>query len=78
MSADENSVANAKLVDNTNLCKLSNLQYWEDVTHMYNVDQDGEPIYETEHTDGDFRCYWCTSCDMEFATYEEAKEHLNE
>jgi len=57
-------------------CALENVQYWEDVTHIYNIDDDGEPNYETEHTDGDFRCYWC-ECGEEFQSFAEVKEHLN-
>lgn len=58
-------------------CKLSDIEYWEDVTHFYNIFENGDPNYETEHTDGDFRCYHCSNCDEEFKTFEEVKEHIN-
>jgi len=76
-----NGVANVNSTSTPNReefgCNIKNLQYWEDVTHMYQVDEKGEPIYETEHTDGDFNCYVCLQCDNDFKSFEEGKEHFN-
>lgn len=74
----ENSVASAKLDIDKNSCRLSDIQYWEDVTHIFDVDEYGEAVYETEHTDGDFRCYFCGKCDKEFKSFDEVREHINE
>lgn len=74
----KNSVSVAKQSADKNSCSLDDIEYWEDVTHIYNTDENGEPIYETEHTDGDFRCYHCLLCNEEFNTFKEVKEHINE
>lgn len=72
----KNSVSGAKLGTCKNSCSLADIRYWEDVTFMYEIDENGEPVVEVDHTDGDFRCYWCTGCDEELGSFEAVKEHL--
>jgi hypothetical protein len=33
---------------------------------MYSVTEDGEPFYDTDQTEGDFKCYYCTKCERTF------------
>jgi hypothetical protein len=60
----------------TPTCDLENVQYWGDITLMYGVDSDGEPMEEQDSTDMDFRCYVCLDCDNDFRTFNEVKEHI--
>lgn len=71
----ENDAGSAKLVGDTK-CSLTNVQYWGDITLMYGVDSNGEPLEEQDSTDMDFRCYVCLDCDNNFDSFEEVKEHL--
>lgn len=73
-------MANKDGVDDVNStrCQLADSRYWEDVTVVWEIDAEGEPLVEVDHTSGDFKCYWCTGCDEEFDSFEEVKEHLNE
>lgn len=77
VSVMKNSVSVAKQEANKNSCTLDDIEYWEDVTHFYNIFENGDPNYKTKHTNRDFRCYYCPNCDEEFKTFEEVKEHIN-
>lgn len=65
------------------MCTIDDIQYWEDVTHFFVVDEDGYAIQEADHTDGDFNCYHC-SCGEEFrdnlkqTAWQQVKEHIHE
>jgi hypothetical protein len=57
-------------------CNLGNVQYWGDITLMYGVDSNGEPMEEQDSTDMDFRAYVCLDCDNDFKSFKEVKEHI--
>lgn len=59
-------------------CSLDQVEYMEDVTHYFRIDEEGEPTYEIDHTDGDFVAYVCRGCENEFEDFDKVKEHLNE
>lgn len=73
----KNDIGDAKQeVDSS--CSLENVQYWADITIMYGIDKDGEPLEEVDHTEtSDFRCYVCMDCDNDFESFEKVKEHLD-
>lgn len=60
------------------MCSLEDIQYWEDVTRIYRVDKDGNPIYEQDDTDGDFALYFCEEHQQEFKRWDSVQEHLKE
>lgn len=55
---------------------LDDIQYLEDVTHMFGVDKEGTAIAESEHTDGDFVGYQCSLCKQLWDSWEAIKEHI--
>ena len=71
-----NSVSDAKQTEDKNFCTLDDIEYREDVTNMYTIDADGNPVDFTNSTDGDFQCYHCNNCDIEFSNFIEVKEHI--
>lgn len=59
-------------------CTLEDIQYLEDVTLMFSVDEEGYPRNQVDHTEeGDFREYHCTNCHQDFDDFESVKEHLH-
>lgn len=72
---EANNVSGAKLPTDRP-CLLGDTEYWEDVTHMFRLDDNGAPDYEIDRTEGDFRCYHCYNCGEEFENFEQVKEHL--
>lgn len=74
----KNSVSVAKQDVDKNSCSLSDIEYMENISSYWSINEDGEPIDEVSTTDGDFVCYHCFNCDEEFKTFKEVKEHINE
>ncbi len=74
----KNDAGRAKLDVSGNSCQLSDVEYLEDVTSMYQIDEDGEPVQEIDHTMGDLVCYVCRGCEVEFEDFKQVKEHFND
>jgi hypothetical protein len=55
---------------------LSDIEYWEDVTHMFAVEPDGSASFEIDRSDGDFNTYHCTVCQQFFREWDEVKQHI--
>lgn len=61
------------------MCSIETIEYWQDITQMYGIDEDGHPFELRDETDsGDFRCYICDDCGEELADFNRVKEHLSE
>jgi hypothetical protein len=80
MGGNSGAVAIAKLPDDKNFCKLSDLQRMGVETTYWSVDADGEPVDYLDHTESDFyeEQFYCSNCTDHFDSWDEAKEHLNE
>lgn len=58
-------------------CELENIEYRENITAMWMVDDEGNPgVYIDSTERGDFQCYYCDNCDEEFEDWSKVKEHL--
>jgi len=60
------------------MCSIDDIQYWEDVTHFFAIDDKGTAVYEVDRTDGEFRTYICRNDNQTFDTWKEVKQHLKE
>lgn len=60
-------------------CTLDNIEYRENATTIWTVDDEGFPdVYIDTTEGGGFRCYYCDNCQEEFDSWKDVKEHLNE
>ena len=57
-------------------CVLEDIQYRENVTSSWSINDQGEPQEEIGMTDGDFVCYFCNNCYEEFNSFEDVQEHI--
>lgn len=67
------------------MCKLTDIQWLEDQTVFFSINEIGDPVGQQDHTEiGDFRCYLCNGCGEEFkdaihkSAWVQVKEHINE
>lgn len=89
----KNDAATAQLGADKKSCELSDIEYRENVTSMWSINEQGEPQDEVGMTDGDFQCYYCNNCGIEFDglsddfgrisvsandAWEAAKEHISQ
>lgn len=74
----QNSVSVVNSGESPNSCILEDIQYWERITHIYQVNEKGMPLHGTESPNAEYECYYCTNCDESFEDFDEVKEHINE